>query len=751
MKQWPFLFTRLLLVSMAAGTLIVADNATTLAAEPSLSITVSPSTTVAYNEGVTLTAEVSDPAQVASYRWAHVGGSQDLSIYQQVTDRGTKVTIGAAGRWPHSPGTRTFQAIVTLNDRSQVTATQAISFINPPPVSELARLPDPVPAFTPNPDADHTPGRPVSHSYTGDHVQTLDPGVWTETHVSFDNGTLTPPDGRRGVNISNAHPSDAHAITIGSNAEINVTKAFATSIITRNNKGDVRIVNRGTINLPETGRGLHAAMQNAPGNARLVNYGTIKLDGPTAEPEEVWTTKPHLLNAHMLRAGAPHDFVDYGHSAELINMPDASLIATGTYNGITSKWPAKMRNNGSMGGLKTEAGGGHLGRVINHGKIDIEATAGRGLWAYGLWGAAQAHNFGTVTMSGLSSQGIRVVNCAPYPFDENGCHQALNEIITDPDGTPGDVYARNYPTGVVTTLPSTREGDTRTHRKAYGILAYSKTAGRVFAINEGAISTAGKNSHGIYARGYGNARDQNVNYPHIPDYPDTSDHDAIYAANTGAITTDGTAAHGIDAEHARGGQITVLNLKTTTTTGKQSRGTITTEGKNSAGIFVHAPAGAVPVSTCNTADSNSPDASCERVVVVSSVEIVNTGDITADGSGGSGIEVSSDGGEVDVDNSGDIIADGSDGIGIGVINDGGEVNVDNSGDIIADDIGIDVISDGGDITIVHTGDITASQVGIRVQTSGQGRIRLEIEGELNAPTPYEVIGGVNNEIIEDTD
>lgn len=99
--------------------------------QSAISIAASPSTTVAHTETVTLTASVSDPTQVASYRWAHVGGSQDLSIYQQVTDGGTKVTIGADGRWPSSPGTRTFKVIVTLNDGSEITAEKSIAFTNP--------------------------------------------------------------------------------------------------------------------------------------------------------------------------------------------------------------------------------------------------------------------------------------------------------------------------------------------------------------------------------------------------------------------------------------------------------------------------------------------------------------------------------------------------------------------------------------------------------------------------------------------
>ena len=112
--------TCLLFVGMA-----VSVPFPTLAAEPSVSISVSPSTTVAHSEEVTLTAEVSDPSQVVSYRWAHVGGWHRIGTQQSVT-------LGGSG-WPNSPGTRTFQAIVTLNDGSQVTAEQPIAFTNPPP------------------------------------------------------------------------------------------------------------------------------------------------------------------------------------------------------------------------------------------------------------------------------------------------------------------------------------------------------------------------------------------------------------------------------------------------------------------------------------------------------------------------------------------------------------------------------------------------------------------------------------------
>ena len=88
-----------------------------------LTISVSPSTTVAHTEAVTLTVQAFDPAQVASYRWAHVGGWHRISTQQSVTLGGTD--------WPNSPGTRTFEAIVTLNDGSQVTAQQSIIFTNP--------------------------------------------------------------------------------------------------------------------------------------------------------------------------------------------------------------------------------------------------------------------------------------------------------------------------------------------------------------------------------------------------------------------------------------------------------------------------------------------------------------------------------------------------------------------------------------------------------------------------------------------
>ena len=103
---------------------IVFTNPPPISQNLSVGIVVSPSATVAYTETVTLTAKVSDPSKVASYRWAHVGGHWQLSTKQSVTLEGTD--------WPRSPGKRTFQAIVTLNDGSQVVAEQTIVFTNPP-------------------------------------------------------------------------------------------------------------------------------------------------------------------------------------------------------------------------------------------------------------------------------------------------------------------------------------------------------------------------------------------------------------------------------------------------------------------------------------------------------------------------------------------------------------------------------------------------------------------------------------------
>ena len=91
--------------------------------EVELAIAVSSAMSVPYTEEVTLTVHVFAPAQVASCRWAHVGGWHRIGTQQSVTLGGTA--------WPNGSGTRTFQVIVTLSDGSQVTAEQAIAFTNP--------------------------------------------------------------------------------------------------------------------------------------------------------------------------------------------------------------------------------------------------------------------------------------------------------------------------------------------------------------------------------------------------------------------------------------------------------------------------------------------------------------------------------------------------------------------------------------------------------------------------------------------
>ena len=133
-KQWLIPFVCSLLVGMAGAAPVLADNATTLATEPPLRIEVIPATTVAHSEDVSLTAKVSNHADVKSYRWAHIGGSQNMGTAQTLT-------IDGSG-WPTSPGTRTFEVTVTFNDGTQLTASQAISFTKPtnPPLAPGATL-----------------------------------------------------------------------------------------------------------------------------------------------------------------------------------------------------------------------------------------------------------------------------------------------------------------------------------------------------------------------------------------------------------------------------------------------------------------------------------------------------------------------------------------------------------------------------------------------------------------------------------
>ena len=549
-------------------------------------------------------------------------------------------------------------------------------------------IPSPFPTFTPAPDADHSFGEPVTNDYSGsDYTVTLDPGQLTRTHVNFDDGTLAPTRNSAGINISNdTDDTEYHAITLGSDAQINLTGGFAANISTENNQGNLRIFNKGDIAIASGGMGLRALLKKSPADILLVNDGKIELSGLKA-PSGSKTPNYRLVIGSLNKAAEPHDFTNYSHKVELLNMPSGRLIATGPYNG-------------RIDGLKVETGGGHLTRLVNYseGLIQIEGESARGMSAQSLWGASQAHNYGTITMNGLYAIGIHAGNCAPWPEDDNGCHENLGEVFPNrTTNVPGDVYARNYSTGIVVTRANTRQDDTRAHRKAYGIHARTSNAGRTFAINEGSVSTEGRESHGIYAHGYENARDlDDAGFPSLSDYPDTSDHDAVYVANTGTITTDGQAADGIRAEHHRGGNITVFNSGTIVVTNEES--TVT---RYSSGISVTAHTETVPGSGCATAAGApvDPNLPCVGVGRVGNVVIKNTG-----------IVKSPEGGTE------------------------------------PPDIGIDVISEGGDVTITHTGSVEAADIGVRVKTSGQGTVTLHLKSTLNAPTRVQVTGVPDSQI-----
>lgn len=561
----------------------------------------------------------------------------------------------------------------------------AYGLILPAPV-----VSSPTPAFTPAPEEDHVFDQPVTHSYSGDYASTLDPGDHTRTHVKYDDGTLEPATGTAGIAIANKNAgTEYHAITIGDSAAIKASGSVAANITTEGNSGNLRILNQGSVTLDSAGIGIRAVMKASPANIRLVNDGDITLNGLTAVPDSAQSNH-RLVVGSLNKAAEPHDFLNYSHKVELFNMPDGQLIATGPYNE-------------RVDGLKAETGSGHLTRLVNYaeGVIRIEGEGARGISAQSLWGASQGLNFGSIEINGLFAIGLHTGNCSPWPFANNGCHGALDEIVPDRSSfVPGDVYARNYSNASITTRANTRTDDTRPHRHGYGISARTQNAGRVIAINEGTIDTEGRRSHGIYAYGYHNRRDlDDDTYPDIPDYPDTWEHDGVHVVNTGTITTDGEEAHGIRAEHHRGGEIRVFNTGNVLATSKHSRAA---ESTWSAGISIAAMGADVPGPGCETAagDPVDPDVDCASVYRVGNVLVRNSGDIDAP-----------------------------------------------EGLAEAPDIGIDVVSEGGDITITHDGNITAARIGIRVQTSGQGRITLHVNGALNAPRKLRVIGGTNNDIV----
>ena len=87
---------------------------------------------------------MSDPSQVASYLWRRVpNGAFDLSTAESLTLHGDA--------WPNSAATRTFRVTVTLNDGSEITADQTITFTDPSPSPNPPPAPEPPPSAAPPP------------------------------------------------------------------------------------------------------------------------------------------------------------------------------------------------------------------------------------------------------------------------------------------------------------------------------------------------------------------------------------------------------------------------------------------------------------------------------------------------------------------------------------------------------------------------------------------------------------------------
>ncbi len=484
-------------------------------------------------------------------------------------------------------------------------------------------LPEPDPAFRPAPATNHDPLTPATHFIDGDHLQTVNPGVHNDTHLSF-HGTATLPERHHGIEIVNrAAASGGHSILIGKNAVVRVQSAWAVGFITGGNAGDLVAVNRGHLEVHGSGRGIRAVSHNGSGNIRIVNYGTIQVTGFADESRG----RPdiRLVVASINKGAAPHDPT---HFVEAINMPAGQLIATGDFNGRTD-------------GLKAETGGSQLTRMINYGRIDLSGAEARGISAQSLWGHAQGYNFGQITVQGNTAMGLHADNCAPWPLPGNRCHDALHEIVpNEAKRVPGDVYARNYEYGTIAA---------RGGRRAFGIQTFNTQAGRIFAINEGDLTVAGSRwGHGIWAEGFFLARRHAPkDMEQVPWYPDTSHHDAIYAANTGRIHADSEEAHGIHAIHHRSGSIAASNA-----------GTINVQGPAAVGILASALGAMVPAPSCPTlADGTLPDSLCaHRIYRVGHVEVRNSGDIVAGGDNGIGIDASSEGGDVSIFHSGTIRA-----------------------------------------------------------------------------------------------
>lgn len=550
-------------------------------------------------------------------------------------------------------------------------------------------LPTPSPDFSPYPVRDYTITLPITDSHSGDRVTPLNPATASEpntsTHVYYDAGTITVPPGTSALNFTNK--KKAYAATFTETAKINVTSANAVNIVTHGNTGDLMLVNKGMIEISTRGIGLRTVSRGS-GNAYSANYGNVEINNSTDK------TIRGIAN-QIDKNAAPHDDT---HVAESINLSSGSILITG--------------DEGRQDGLFVECGGS-FARSINYGAIDVAGDDSRAVVAQTLWGAAQTHNTGSVTTRGSGgSDGIHSETCAAY-YNDEGCHRIQEEIKPRPKtNAAGPAYARNYRTGVISTIG----------RNSHGIMVVVKKSGQAYGINEGTVSTTGLRSSGILAfaypvRGFNTTpfrdllalRSRLEKFRLLPLDP-IGQTRLAYAANTGQITTRGEDAVGLRAHHGLSGKVEIANS-----------GRIETSGIRSHGIVAQAYGRDI------TIDGET------RVYSASDIVIDNSGDIVVSGIGAVGILAESK----------NVLYDPSRPAGSGDI----ELVID--GTIIAsgdNGIGISVESETGNITIVITGFIRANTIGIRVKTSG--KVLINLIGTVEAPTPWEVIGdNEHNQII----
>ena len=554
-------------------------------------------------------------------------------------------------------------------------------------------LPNPSPAFSPYPVRDYTITLPITDSFSGDRVTSLNPETASDsdvaTHVYYDAGTITVPSGTSALHFVNqsGNKKKSYAVTFTETARINVTNANAVNIVTHGNIDDLMLVNKGMIEISTRGIGLRTVSRGS-GNTYSANYGTVEINNSTDK------TIRGIAN-QIDKNAAPHDDT---HVAESINLSSGSILITG--------------DEGRQDGLFVECGGS-FARSINYGAIDVAGDDSRAVVAQTLWGTAQTHNTGSVTTRGSGgSDGIHSETCAAY-YNNEGCHRIQEEIKPRPKtNAAGPAYARNYRMGVISTIG----------RNSHGIGVVVKKSGQAYGINEGTVSTTGLRSSGILAfaypvRGFNTTpfrdllalRSRLEKFRLLPPDP-IGETRLTYTANTGQITTRGEDAVGLRAHHGLSGKVEIANS-----------GRIETSGIRSHGIVAQAYGRDV------TIDGET------RVYSAGDIVIDNSGDIVVSGPRAIGILAESK----------NVLFDPGHSAGSGDI----ELVID--GTIIAsgdNGIGISAETDTGDITIVVTGLIRANTIGIRVKTSG--KVLINLIGTVEAPTPWEVIGdNEHNQII----